>query len=68
MATSTAASLAKSLAIEDSAVCSLPESRRTAAFQVRSRAASTLVTMSAILNWMAWKSAMAWPNCRRSVA
>src|SRR5437762_1237928 len=54
--------------MDDSAVCSWPASRRKAARHVSRRAPSTRVAMSAILNWMAWNSAIAWPNCRRSRA
>ena len=36
-------------------------------FQVSRRAASTLVAMSAIMNWMAWCIAIGTPNCTRSL-
>jgi alkylation response protein AidB-like acyl-CoA dehydrogenase len=39
-----------------------------AARHVSRRAASTLTAISAILNWIAWKSAIGWPNCFRSRA
>ncbi|SLJ82171.1 Uncharacterised protein [Mycobacteroides abscessus subsp. abscessus] len=31
------------------------------------RAASIFIAMSASMNWVFWKSAMAWPNCLRSL-
>jgi len=37
-----------------------------AALQVRRRAASISVAMSASIHWIAWNSQIAWPNCFRS--
>ena len=43
-----------------------PASSAAAARHTISRADSSAVAMSASLNWVTWKSAMARPNCRRS--
>jgi len=45
-------------------LCSLSSQ---AARRIKSSAASMRVAMSAILNWMAWKSDMGLPNCTRSL-
>ena len=45
-----------------------PASFMRAALSVSSRAASTLVAMSASLNWIAWCSAIGLPNVLRSCA
>src|SRR6266850_1507861 len=61
-------SLAKSFASAASSVCGAPWSFRVAAFQVRSRAASISVAMSASFHWIAWKSAIFLPKASRSFA
>ena len=44
----------------------MPWSSRTAEFQTSRRPASTLVAMSAIMNWIAWCIAIGTPNWTRS--
>ncbi len=59
---SIAESAAKRLASEETSVLRLPWSSSTAEFQTSSRPASTLVAMSAIMNWIAWCIAIGTPN------
>ncbi len=64
---SIAESAAKRLACEETSVLRLPWSSRTADCHISSRAASTLVDMSAIMNWIAWCIAIGTPNWTRSL-
>ena len=64
--TSLPASDANSFAIPASRSERSPASFIRAALSVSSRAASTLVAMSASLNWIAWCWAIGLPNALRS--
>jgi len=69
VATFMAASPAQHFAIDASYVLPrMPASTWRAAWWTMSRAAWTCMAMSASMNWMPWKSAIRWPNCRRSLA
>jgi hypothetical protein len=63
---SIAESAAKRFACEEASVLRLPWSSSTADCQTSSLPASTLVAMSAIMNWIAWCIAIGTPNCTRS--
>ena len=65
--TSLATSEAKSFAMAASGPKFSWLSSARAARQVISRAASILVCISAILNWVFWKELMGLPNCLRSL-
>ena len=66
LALRTAASVAKSLAIEVSVVDGLPASFSQPARQTSARAASVSTIMSAIICCTSWKLAIGFPNCWRS--
>jgi hypothetical protein len=63
---STAISVAKSFAIDASDLNGFPSWRRRPAWYTARRAWWMLVAMSASLNWIAWNSPIALPNCLRS--
>ena len=65
VAISSAVSEQKSLAMPASTSARSPASNFSAAFVTSSLAASSLVAMSASLNWMAWCLAMGTPKVSR---